>query len=107
MTFFDEQLKKGSFQICHCNNCDQNLWPPKETCHLCNKETTWSESMNVGKIIEFSKKDSSYFGMIELKEKIRVMGEIFSNDEPKIGQNVTMKAFFDTRPHYSFTVENN
>ena len=45
--------------------------------------------------------------MVELKEKIRVMGEIFSNDEPKIGQNVTMQAFFDTRPHYSFTVKNN
>ena len=63
--------------------------------------------MNVGIIIEFSKKNSSYFGIVELREKIRVMGEIFSNSEPKIGQNVIMKAFFDRRPHYSFTVENN
>jgi len=63
--------------------------------------------MNIGKIIEFSKKDSSYFGMIELNERIRIMGEIFSKNEPEIGQNVTMKASFDTRPHYSFTVENN
>lgn len=63
--------------------------------------------MNVGKIIEFSRKDSTYFGMIELNEKIRIMGEIVSNNEPKIGQNVTMKAFFDTRPRYSFTVKNN
>ena len=63
--------------------------------------------MNVGTIIEFSKKNSSYFGIVELREKIRVMGEIFSNSEPKIGQNVIMKTFFDTRPHYSFTVKNN
>ena len=63
--------------------------------------------MNIGKIVEFSKKDSSYFGMVELKEKIRIMGEIFSNNEPKIGQNVKMKVFFDKRPKYRFTVENN
>ena len=63
--------------------------------------------MNVGIIIEFSKKNSSYFGIVELREKIRVMGEIFSNSEPKIGQNVIMKTFFATRPHYSCTVENN
>ena len=97
--------------MCHifmnCDICGQNLWPPKEMCHICNEKTEWSESMNVGKIIEFSKKNSSYFGMIELQEKIRVMGEICSNNEPKIGQKVTMKAFFDTKPHYTFTVENN
>ena len=63
--------------------------------------------MNVGKIIEYSKKDSSYFGMIELNEKIRIMGKIISKNEPEIGQIVTMKAFFDKRPQYSFTVENN
>tara|TARA_B100000029_G_scaffold475537_1_gene518858 strand:- start:1396 stop:1587 length:192 start_codon:yes stop_codon:yes gene_type:complete len=63
--------------------------------------------MHIGTIIEFSKKNSSYFGIIELREKIRVMGEIFSNSEPKIGQNVKMKTSFDTRPHYSFIVENN
>ena len=45
--------------------------------------------------------------IFQLKENIRIMGEIHSTKEPKIGQNVTMKAFFDTRPHYLFTVENN
>ena len=74
---------------------------------MCNKKTEWNESMNLGTIIEFSKINSSYFGIIELREKIRIMGEIFSNNEPRIGQNVIMKTFFDTRPHYSFTVENN
>ena len=32
---------------------------------------------------------------------------IISKNEPAIGQIVTMKAFFDKRPQYSFTVENN
>ena len=100
-------MKKGSFWISHCYNCNQNLWPPREICQECNEKTEWNESMNVGTIIEFSKKNSSYFGIVELREKIRVMGEIFSNSEPKIGQNVIMKTFFDTRPHYSFTVKNN
>ena len=107
MTFFDENLKKGSFQVCYCNNCEQDFWPPREICHICNEETEWSESMYVGKIIEFSKKDSLYFGIIELKEKIRIMGKIYSKNEPKIGQIVTMKVSFDKRPEYSFTVKNN
>ena len=107
MNKFETELLNGNFVISNCINCKQVVWPPSNYCNICHNETKWSNSKQVGKIIEFSKKNSSYFGMIELKEKIRVMGEIFSNDEPKIGQNVTMKAFFDTRPHYSFTVENN
>ena len=107
MNKFETELLNGNFVISNCINCKQVVWPPSNYCNICHNETKWSNSKQVGKIIEFSKKNSSYFGMIELKEKIRVMGEIFSNNEPKIGQNVTMKAFFDTRPHYSFTVENN
>tara|TARA_B100000029_G_scaffold253151_1_gene250119 strand:- start:28 stop:351 length:324 start_codon:yes stop_codon:yes gene_type:complete len=107
LTFFDEQLKKGSFHICFCKNCKENLWPVREICNICNEKTHWRESMNVGKIIEFSKKDSFYFGIIELDEKIRIMGKIMSKNEPEIGQIVTMNAFFDKRPHYLFTVENN
>ena len=107
MTFFDEQLKKGNFHICFCKNCNENLWPTKDICHICNEKTHWKESMNIGKIIEFSKKDSSYFGMVELDEKIRIMGKIFSKNQTEIGQIVIMKAFFDKRPQYSFTVKNN
>ena len=85
----------------------QILWPTRDLCYICNQRTQWKESSNVGKIIEFSKKNSSYFGMIELNEKIRLMGKILSKDKPEIGQIVTMNASFDKRPQYSFVVENN
>ena len=107
MTFFEDQLKKGIFQICYCNNCNNTIWPPKEICHLCHNNSEWKKSENRGKIIEFSKKDSVYFGLVEIDENIRVLGDISSESLPKIGQAVKMSVSFDTRPKYSFIVENN
>ena len=107
MTFFEDQLKKGIFQICYCSNCNNIIWPPKEICHLCNNDSEWKKSENRGKIIEFSKKDSVYFGLVQIDENIRVLGDISSESIPKIGQAVIMSVSFDTRPKYSFIVENN
>jgi hypothetical protein len=63
--------------------------------------------MNLGKIIEFSKKESTYFGLIEIDDGIRVLGEISSISIPEIDQSVRMSVSFDSKPHYSFIVENN
>ncbi len=102
MTFFEDQLKKGIFQICYCSNCNNTIWPPKEICHLCHNYSEWKKSENRGKIIEFSKKDSVYFGLVQIDENIRVLGDISSESIPKIGQAVRMSVSFDTRPKYSF-----
>ena len=107
MTFFEDQLKKGIFQICHCSNCNNTIWPPKEICHLCHNDSEWKKSENRGKIIEFSKKDSVYFGLVEIDHGIRIMGKISSTSMPQTGQDVTMNVSFDSKPHYSFTVKNN
>ena len=107
MTFFEEQLQHGIFQICHCKRCENIIWPPKEICYICHNKTEWKESKNFGKILEFSKKESMYFGLIEIDEGIRVLGNIESTSMPKIGQSVRMSVSFNSKPHYSFTVENN
>ena len=107
MTFFEEQLGQGIFQICCCENCNNTIWPPKEICHMCNNETVWRKSKNLGKIIEFSKRDSTYFGIIEIDNGIRLLGEISCVSTPKTGQSVKMKVSFHKKPHYSFIVENN
>ena len=107
MTFFEEQLEKGVFQICHCENCNNTIWPPKEICHICYDKTSWKESRNLGKILEFSKKESIYFGLIEIDEGIRLLGNISSTSIPKIGQLVRMSVSFNSKPNYSFIVENN
>ena len=107
MKFFDEQLKQGVFQICQCKNCNNTIWPPKEICHICHKKSNWKKSANFGKILEFSKKESTYFGLIEIDDGIRVLGDIFSTSVPIEGQVVKMNVSFDDKPHYSFIVENN
>ena len=63
--------------------------------------------MNAGTIIEFSKKDSTYFGLIEIDDGIRVLGEILCSSEPNTGQSVKMIISLHAKPHYSFIVENN
>ena len=107
MTFFEEQLKQGIFQISYCEKCDEKIWPPNEICHVCFNKSEWKKSQNLGKIIEFSKKDSTYFGLVEIDHGIRIMGEISSTSIPKTGQSVTMNVSFDYKPNYSFIVENN
>ena len=66
MTFFEDQLEQGVFQICYCKNCNNTIWPPKEICQMCHGKINWKASMNVGKIVEFSKKESRYFGLVEI-----------------------------------------
>ena len=43
-----------------------------------------------------------YFGLIEIDEGIRVLGNIESTSMPKIGQSVRMSVSFNSKPHYSF-----
>jgi uncharacterized OB-fold protein len=69
--------------------------------------TDWKKSTNLGKIMEFSKKESTYFGLIELDNGIRILGNISSISIPKIGQSVRLSVSFNSKPHYSFLVENN
>jgi len=107
LTFFEEELKHGVFQICYCKKCNNTIWPTNEICHVCHKKTEWKKSRNIGRIIEFSKKDSSYFGLVEIDNGIRVLGEILSTSMPEIDQSVKMRVSFHSKPHYSFIVENN
>ena len=57
--------------------------------------------------MEFSKRESTYFGLIEIDDSIRVLGDILSSSIPEIGQSVRMSVSFNSKPHYSFLVENN
>ena len=55
--------------------------------------------------MEFSKRESVYFGLIEIDDGIRILGDISSTSIPKIGQSVRMNVSFQSKPHYSFIVE--
>ena len=107
MSFFEEQLKEGRFHICKCKNCNIIFWPIQNVCNKCGKNTSWVESSCKGKIIEFSKKESEFFGLVKIDENIRLLGKIISSELPHIGQSVIMKVNFQNRPVYSFIVEKN
>jgi len=107
LSFFEEQLKKGKFYICKCKNCNIVFWPIQKVCNKCSENTSWVESSCKGTIIEFSKKESEFFGIVKIDENIRLLGKIISSELPHIGQSVIMKVSFQNRPVYSFIVEKN
>ena len=82
MTFFDEQLKKGSFQICHCKKCEQNIWPPNETCHICNEETEFSlnggyfvmDGLALGLVIDYSSSKTEIEGADDQETSLMTYG---------------------------------
>lgn len=107
MSFFEEQLKKGRFYISKCKNCNIIFWPIQKVCNKCGENSSWVESSYKGTIIEFSKKESEFFGLVKIDEDIRLLGKIISSELPSIGQSVMMEVGFQNRPVYSFIVKKN
>ena len=91
MNKFETELLNGNFVISNCINCKQVVWPPSNYCNICHNETKWSNSKQVGKIIEFSKKNDQYFCLIEIEQNLRVLGEVLGETTPKINQKVQLK----------------
>ena len=86
---FESELKKGNFMISECKHCKRITWPTSETCDQCFGNTVWRKSSGKGKIIEFSKKDQTYFCLVEIENSVRVFGQIESGS-PKIGDDVSI-----------------
>lgn len=84
---FELELKKGNFLISECNYCKKIVWPPSEFCNQCLKENSWRDCSRFGKIIEFSKKNNSYFCVAELENSVKIIGEIVSGT-PTNGEKI-------------------
>ena len=65
MTFFEEQLEQGIFQICYCKKCNYTIWPPKEICHKCYDKSDWKKLLNISEW----KKKLNIFNKPETKNK--------------------------------------
>jgi len=85
MTFEDE-LKKGNFQVAECINCKKIVWPPSDFCNQCFSEIRWRKCSNEGKIIEFSKQNNIYFCLAEFENSIKIIGKISSGVPDKAQQ---------------------
>ena len=73
---FDTELKKGNMVISDCTSCKKITWPPSEICNQCLEKTSWRKCSNLGKIIEFSKHNDIYFGIVEFEKGFRIIGTI-------------------------------
>jgi uncharacterized OB-fold protein len=105
MNRFENELKSGNFIVSECLNCKQIVWPSSDFCNVCYNITKWRNTDNIGVIIEFSKKNNDFFGLIEVEQNLRVMGKIISNKIPEINQKVKLKeCSFNKTPKFIFEV---
>lgn len=92
MTYFELELKKGNFMISECIKCNQITWPPSDYCSNCFRKTDWKKSNGIGTIIEFSKNNDVFFGLVELEKNVRVVGTIKPNSKhPDIHKKVKLE----------------
>jgi len=84
---FELELKRGNFLLSECNHCKKIVWPPSEFCNQCLGKNSWRKCSNMGKILEFSKKENIYFCVAEIENSIKIIGEIVSGI-PKIDQPI-------------------
>lgn len=79
------------------------FWPVAKYCSDCLGQTQLRKMDKKGKIIEISKINENYFGLIEFeKGRIRLMATI--NKEGKIGQKVYLEKFHIFNSDYEFEV---
>ncbi len=83
---FEFELTKGKFCIPECNECKKIVWPPSDTCNHCFGNVHLREGDFEGKIIEFSRQNDQYFGIVEFENTIRIMANIL--EMPEIGRKV-------------------
>lgn len=86
-------MTKFGFQenelICSdCEKCKKLVWPPNDYCNRCFGEVIWRPISQIGKLIEFSKKDETMFCLVEFEDDIRIMGSLDGTNTPVIGQSI-------------------
>ena len=64
--------------ITECKKCNKLVWPNCKFCSICLEKTRKRDVNNIGKIIEFSKKDKTIFCIGEF-EQIRIIGTLQTN----------------------------
>ena len=105
MNKFETELKNGNFIVSECIDCKQIIWPTSDFCNICHNTTKWRNTNNLGIIIEFSKKNDEFFGLIEVEQNLRVMGKISTDKIPEINQKVKLKeCSFNKTPKFIFEV---
>lgn len=104
MTVFEDELRNGNFVVGDCSNCKNIVWPPNDYCNNCFSHVTWRKITPNGKLLEFSKKDEIIFGIVELEEKIRVVGRLDINSKDiRNGQFVKLASCnYENGPKFTF-----
>ena len=105
MSIFETELKKGNFVIPECPACKELVWPPSDYCSLCFGELKWKKSDRIGKILEYSRKEDTFFCLAEFEKKIRIIGTLKTNlKHPDIGKKVKLDSCSINGMNYNFTL---
>jgi len=100
---FESELKKGEFLISECIKCKKIVWPPSEFCNQCLGNNSWRKCSGLGKIIEYSKKEQTYFCVAKIEDSIKIMGEVISGT-PKNGAQIKISDCGISDGNYFFKI---
>ena len=87
---FESEIRQGRLVVSKCDACKVTVWPPSGFCSRCLGMTSWKDAQAAGTVLEYSKKDESYFCVVEMHDSFRVIGRVASGT-PKIGQKAELQ----------------
>ena len=103
MTKFEDELKKNNFVCSECIKCQHLVWPPNEFCNKCLGEVLWRPISRNAKLVEFSTRNGTRFGIGEFEGNIRIFGTIEGISPLEIGEDIFLThCSYDKTPKFTF-----
>ncbi|RDJ31041.1 MAG: hypothetical protein DWQ18_04395 [Crenarchaeota archaeon] len=99
-----ENYTDEEFMVSECIKCKKINWPSLKFCKNCLSSNTLRKGNNIGRIIEYSKNDQGYFGIVEFEGQIRLICYFNQINNPKINQEVILQKIKKNKSNYSFEV---
>lgn len=99
-----EDFVNEEFIVSECTRCKKINWPSLKYCKNCLNANILRSGNNKGKIIEYSKNEGGYFGIVEFEGQIRLICNLNQIKNPKISQKVTLKRIRKNNSNFSFEI---
>ena len=99
-----EEYTDEEFIVSECIKCKKINWPSLKFCKNCLNLNSLRKGNSTGKIIEYSKNEQGYFGIVEFEGQIRMICNLNQITNPRINQEVILKNIKKNNSNYSFEI---
>lgn len=106
-----QYLSAGRLVSSRCVKCEHIVWPPSNVCPNClSDDIEWVDIDGEGSLVEFSESylvdQPIVFGLVELKDKIRLIAKIRCDDISQLEKGIPVRmvrcGVRNNDPYYEF-----